>query len=154
MEVAVRTIMSEERANSTPPRCLLIVEPQALLKWSLVKYLSKWFEILVADNEGDAQCFLNEHDIEAVVLSDELPEHTVRRIETRAKALNPSVQLVRTVADAALQQEVLDPNDTAYCLEKPFALSKMAELLGIDEQKRTSEASTTKCSESQPNAGL
>ena len=136
MSVATRVIMSETHSQSAQPRCLLIVEPQALLKWSLVKYLSRWFEILVADNEGDAQRFLDEHHISAVVVSDELPEHTVRRIEARAKASNPEVQLVRTVADTALSQDNLDPDDTAFCLEKPFALSKMAELLGISEDQQ------------------
>ena len=50
---------------------LLIVEPEELVRWSLVTYLSRSFSVFTADSTDAAVRILNEHDIDAVVIADD-----------------------------------------------------------------------------------
>lgn len=113
-------------------RCLLIVEPEALLKWSLVQYLRRWFQILVADTEADAERLMNEHAISAVVVSGDLPNSSIQRIEAQALSGNPEILLIRTVTQPG---DMPQPSLKEHRIEKPFALSEMAEILGICDDR-------------------
>ena len=107
---------------------LLVVEPEALLRWSLVTYLGRWFEVQSAETKLAAERILDQHRIDAVVVSDELSEPTMEEIEAHARSRNSAMRVVRTVTTERLDQPL--PNDTC-CIEKPFDLARLARLLGV-----------------------
>ena len=108
---------------------LLIVEPEGLLQWCLVEYLARWFDVLAVGCESEARQTLDAHQVDALVLSDELPEEATRHLEDQAHRLNPATQVVRTVTDPL--ESSTGPEGAAY-VEKPFKLADLAHLLGIE----------------------
>lgn len=107
---------------------LLVVEPEELVRWSLVTYLAKWFDVFSADSRAAADRILDDHRVDAVVVSDDLSDRAAEVIEERARSKNPSVRVVRTVTSPpAGDAAALD----TLCLEKPFQLSELANLLGV-----------------------
>ncbi|UCC28857.1 MAG: hypothetical protein JSU86_11720 [Phycisphaerales bacterium] len=109
---------------------LLIVEPEALVRWSLVTYLGKWFVVYSADSRTSADRVLDDHRIDALVVSDDLSDRAAEDIEAHARSKNSSVRVVRTVTNPSDGEEaVLD----TPCVEKPFELSKLASLLGVGD---------------------
>ena len=107
---------------------VLIVEPEALVRWSLVTYLSKWFEVLAADSRSVADRILDDQQIDAIVVSDDLSDRAAECVEAHARLRNPATRVVRTVTGP--------PSDKASDgatpqLEKPFDLSRLASLLGV-----------------------
>jgi len=125
----------EGRSDSTghpshngSPRHLLIVEPEELVRWSLVTYMAKWFAVDSVDSRAGADRILDERRIDAVVVSDDLSDQAAEAIETHARSRNPSVCVVRTVTNPSGDNE---PAPDTPRVEKPFELSKLASLLGI-----------------------
>ena len=114
---------------------LLIVEPEPLLQWSLGTYLSKWFEVFVVDSAATAQALLDERAVDALVVSDELPDHAADKVETWARLRNCALTAVRTVTDA--RDATRSPSATFY-LEKPFELSTLAQMLGVEPNSNSS----------------
>jgi len=117
-----RAVGDGDRTGSESGR-LLIVEPEPLLRWSLVTYLSRWFEVFPAESESAADRLLDEQPMDAVVVSDQLPNHQAEEIEAHARSRNAAARVIRTVTT------VDDPRNR--CIEKPFELSKLAGLLGV-----------------------
>ncbi len=107
---------------------LLIVEPEELVRWSLVTYLAKWFDVFSADSMATADRILDDHRVDAVVVSDDLSDRAAEVIEARARSQNPTVKVVRMVTNPPGAKAAAV--DTPY-LEKPFELSKLAYLLGV-----------------------
>ena len=109
-------------------RSLLVVEPERLLRWSLVTYLSRWFNVFPAESRVDADQLLDAERIDAVVVSDELEDGGADAIEQHAVQRNPVARVVHIVM--SLRGD--DPSaDSARCIEKPFELGKLARLLGV-----------------------
>ncbi|MBI4717967.1 MAG: hypothetical protein HY763_09205 [Planctomycetes bacterium] len=104
-------------------RRLLIVEPEPLLRWSLVTYLRRWFEVFAVDSDAAAQRVLDEQSVDAVVVSDQLSDKDVEEIEAHARSRNTGTRVVRTVIS---RREGVTP-----WIEKPFDLAELAVLLGI-----------------------
>ncbi len=115
---------------------LLVVEPEALLRWSLVTYLGQWFKVLSAETKLAAGRILDQHLIDAVVLSDELSERAMDDIESLARSRNPETRVVRTVTTERRDQPL--HNETS-CIEKPFELMELARLLGVNETNTPSD---------------
>ena len=107
---------------------LLIVEPEPLLQWSLGTYLSRWFEVFVVESAATAQALLDERPADALIVSDELPDHAAEKVETWARLRNCSVAVIRTVTDST--DEPALPANTRQ-LEKPFDLAQLASFLGV-----------------------
>ncbi len=107
---------------------LLVVEPEALLRWSLVTYLGQWFEVLSAETKPAADRILDEHKVDAVVVSDELSDSTMQALEAHARSRNAATRVIRTVTTERAWPTL--PKETR-CIEKPFELAKLAELLGV-----------------------
>jgi DNA-binding response OmpR family regulator len=108
---------------------LLIVEPEGLLQWCLVEYLAQWFDVLAVGCEGEARQTLDAYRVDALVLSDELPEEAASHLEDQAHRGNPAIQVVRTVTDPLESSKA--PAGAAY-VEKPFKLADLAHLLGVE----------------------
>ena len=106
---------------------LLVVEPEELVRWSLVTYLTRWFDVFTAESRAVADRILDDRRIDAVVVSDDLTDRAAEEIEAHARSRNPSVRVVRTVTNPPGGQASVQ--DT-FCLEKPFELSELASLLG------------------------
>ncbi len=106
---------------------VLVVEPEALLRWSIVTYLSRWCDVLQVDSRTGADRMLEGHTVDAVIVAERLADGASTAVEDRALARNPSTRIVRTgvgpTDDAAAQPKFI---------EKPFELSKLAEALGIN----------------------
>ena len=109
---------------------LLVVEPEALLRWSLATYLSKWFDVFPTDTGESADRILEDHRIDALVVSDQLPAESVDALEFHARSCNAATRVVRTVT--SLNRDAVTDQGT-FCIEKPFELVKLANLLGVDE---------------------
>lgn len=109
-----------------PDDNLLVVEPDALLRWSLVTYFSKWFNVFaVASTEAAAE-IIDEELINAVIVSDALDATSVQAMEQRAVDCNHDVRIIRVVT--SLRSATKDPFATGT-LEKPFELAALADLL-------------------------
>ena len=109
---------------------LLVVEPEALLRWSLATYLSKWFDVFPTDTGESADRILEDHRIDALVVSDQLPAESLDALESHARSCNAATRVVRTVT--SLNRNTVTDQGT-FCIEKPFELVKLANLLGVDE---------------------
>ncbi len=112
-----------------PNRQVLIVEPEELVRWSLVTYLGKWFAAFSADTQGAADRILDDQRIDALVVSTDLLDQGAEEIQTRARSRNPDVTVVFTSTEPP-GEKVCSP--ATPFLEKPFELSELARLLGID----------------------
>ncbi|MBU0717038.1 MAG: hypothetical protein KJ749_02220 [Planctomycetes bacterium] len=106
---------------------LLIIEPEALLRWSLSTYMSKWFDVFPTETIEAGLRILDDHTIDAVVLSDQLDVDAIERMEATARARNAATRVVRTVTH--LNSGERRP-EGFFCIEKPFELAQLATLLG------------------------
>ena len=122
---------------------ILIVEPEELVRWSLVTYLTRWFVVYSAASESTAHRVLDSDTMAAVILSDDLDKKAATEIESHARDRNLSVRLVRMVTDLPSEP---DRDVERSCLEKPFQLSKLAELLGIRDASGGRERREPPCS--------
>ncbi len=134
---------SDKVSPQQPVQTLLIVEPESLIRWSLVTYLAKWFTVYAADSGSAADRFLDEHRIDAAVVSDDLPCGVGEEIEARALSLNSSVRLVCTVTNPPGEKTC---TRTTKCLEKPFELAELANLLGVHGAQAVGRGILAKCS--------
>jgi DNA-binding NtrC family response regulator len=127
-KTVVSTKSARERMFAPRDRNLLIVEPERLLRWSLVTYLSRWFNVFPVESREDADRLLDVERIDAVVVSDELAAHGAGAVEQHAVQRNPSVRVVHVVMSLRGEDAVVDPCNR---IEKPFELAKLARLLGV-----------------------
>lgn len=107
---------------------LLVVEPEALLRWSLATYLSKWFDVFPTDSRVTALRILDDHRVDGAVISDQLAPGSAPAITSRLQLRNPSATIVYTVISAetsAVEDRV------RLQIEKPFQLADLAALLGV-----------------------
>lgn len=106
---------------------ILVVEPDSLLRWSLARYLGRWYTVLAVPTLQDAEAAMGDGRVDILIVSDELSEGEVREIECRVVERNAEAKLVRTV----VHPERSAPECAEIRLEKPFALSRLAQLLGL-----------------------
>ena len=97
------------------------------MRWSMRIYLQRWFEVSATDSANAARQFLAERAVGALVVSDETTQEAADLLEQHAHRRNPDVITIRTVTDS---QGVADGSH-AVRLEKPFDLSRLADLLGV-----------------------
>lgn len=107
---------------------LLVLEPETLLRWSLVTYLGKWFQVFPADTAAVAQQIIERHPIQALVVCDDLGDHASDRIESLVRGRYPDVRVIRIVMSLRTAQSL---SPLATFIEKPFELAKLAALLGV-----------------------
>ncbi len=105
---------------------LLVVEPDALLRWSLVTYFNKWFNVFAVATPDAGVEILDDESINALIVSDVLDASEVQRMERMACDRNPAVRIIRVVT--SLRSAVNDPYASGT-LEKPFELAALADLL-------------------------
>ncbi len=109
-----------------PDENLLVVEPDALLRWSLVTYFSKWFNVFAVATTDASVEILDAESINALIVSDVLDASEVQRMERMACDCNPAVRIIRVVT--SLGAAANDPYASGT-LEKPFELAALADLL-------------------------
>ena len=76
---------------------LLIVEPDTLLRWSLVTYLSRWFRVVPVESSDQANLILDQYTFDAVVVCDDHVNTIADNIESHAHQRNSQARVVRTV---------------------------------------------------------
>ena len=130
------TQASDSREDASRGR-ILIVEPDPLTQWSLKTYLEKWFRVDITDSIARAQKVLDTRAVDALVVSEELSPADLAALERRAHRSNARVGIVRTVTDSS---KPCRPGQHQGCLEKPFALARLARLLGIPEDELPRES--------------
>lgn len=116
---------------------LLIVEPDALLRWSLSTYLSRWFQVYPADSTDQADRILDQNTVDAAVIYDDTHEDITDEIVAHARKRNAGMRIVRTVMN--LPTTPAQAHQCQY-IEKPFKLDRLAHLLGIDENEAPSNS--------------
>ncbi|MCG3128550.1 MAG: hypothetical protein CHACPFDD_03439 [Phycisphaerae bacterium] len=123
--------VSIDRQSSTDTaqhkRRLLIVDPNPLTRWSVSTYLSNWFEVAGTDNAADADRLLSTGGVDALIISDVIPLRAALEVGRHARMSNPNVTAVRTITQT-------DPSmihGDWTCIEKPFELAELAQLLGV-----------------------
>jgi len=117
---------ASEQGESPRRGVLLVLEPDSLLRWSLVTYFSPTFSVRAVDSVEDAETVLETEGASALVVSDAVPAQGLTRLERCARSGNPDVAIIRVVT--SLRSAPKDPHASAT-LEKPFELSTLAELL-------------------------
>ncbi len=113
-------------------RQILAVEPDPLTQWSLKMYLSKWFDVYATGSIVDAQHVLENHAVDVLIVSEELPPTALASLETHAHNFNACVEVIRTVADPSKPRKCI-PHVTY--LEKPFELAHLAQMLGVPPEQ-------------------
>jgi DNA-binding response OmpR family regulator len=111
---------------------LLLVEIDRLTRWSLSTYLQRWFSVDATASVAAAVRLLRKHPRQAVIVSDQLPSEAVDAIARAAHAANSAVRTVLLATGDA------DPRTAGLLMtriEKPFALSDLARLLGISDDE-------------------
>lgn len=116
-----------ELRRSERRRRMLVVDPDRLTRWSIATYLQRWFDVDCAPTAALADELLANGPVDVLVTSDDLSSEAVDRIERAARGRNAATRTVRMVADAARARA--EPG--VKLLEKPFALSRLAELAGV-----------------------
>ena len=111
---------------------LLVVEPEPLLRWSLTTYLGKWFQVFSAESRSAADPILQDHSIDAVVLSDDLGDRDADELEESVRSRNSSACVIRTVSHPSRTSEEAP---ATIRLEKPFELARLASFLGIPDAR-------------------
>ena len=126
-----------EKPPPNPPRTdpgqkarrkVLIVDPDHLTRWSVETYLSKTFEVLTASSVVEALKSLGKQSVQAIVISDDLPNGGADEVEGHARLRNACVVAVRTVSQPMRPDA---QTSLAVRLEKPFKLSALAAILGV-----------------------
>jgi DNA-binding response OmpR family regulator len=106
---------------------VLVVEPDQLTRWSLHTYLSRWFEVVaVAGTEGPPRA--DERPFDALVLSDRVARDLARALLRQSRLENPDLLAVLLVTGD--REPAADLVADAR-IEKPFALTELAHLLGV-----------------------
>ena len=98
------------------------------MRWSLVTYLARWFEVLSADSRLAADRILDAQKVDAVVVSADLSDRAAEDVEAHARAQNPAARVVRTITGPSTERA---SNENTSCLEKPFELARLPSLLGV-----------------------
>lgn len=119
---------SDVRASDGRIGFLLIVEPEPLLRWSLATYLSKWFDVFPVESREAADRILDDHRVDAAVLSDALPQESVRALSEHVWEQRADAEIVQTVTSL---RAASPPDATTMLIEKPFELARLARLLGV-----------------------
>ncbi len=110
------------------PKRVLIVDGDPLARWSLSTYLKRWFTVDATASLDEAMRLLDARDVAAVVVSGALPGNQIDEVEAHARARNPAVKTIRTVANMRATKR---PCPSTRQLEKPFRLRDLAQLLGV-----------------------
>lgn len=121
-------VTSDSRATDGRIGFLLIVEPEPLLRWSLANYLSKWFDVFPVDTQEAADRILDDHPVNAAVLSDALPHESVCALSAHVREQRADAEIVQTVTSV---RAALISDASTKLIEKPFELSRLAHLLGV-----------------------
>ena len=109
-------------------RTLLVVEPEALLRWSLTTYFSRWFSVHTATSVSNATEMIENTRWSVVVVSDNLADGTPDTVERHARDRDQDTLIVRMVTHRAAGTAL--PDDAKW-LEKPFELSDLAAMVGV-----------------------
>lgn len=120
------------RATPCKLHALLLLEPEGLLRWSIITYLGRWFRVLSADSAESVERMLEEYAVDGIVVSDNLPRETCEIVTRAVRARNTSARVVRTVT--TIPSNGGNGDGTVY-LEKPFELATLARLMGASEAR-------------------
>lgn len=112
-------------------RRLLLVEADALTRWSIQTYLGKWFAVDVAER-GDVAVLIAAAPPDAMLLSDDVSAEEAAALHATALARKAGVMTLRLITGAT---DAVRQDGAVRELEKPFALAQLARLLGIPEQE-------------------
>ena len=106
------------------------MEPEELVRWSLVTYLARWFVVDAVDSRAAADQIIDDRSVDAVVVSDDLSDDAIESIEARVRSRNPSARVICTVANPLRGKELGLGTER---VEKPFELAKLATMLGAED---------------------
>jgi len=109
---------------------VLVIEPDRLTRWSVQRFLERSFVVRGTGDMADAERLLDEQPVHAMVVSNNLDLHATRRVEQQARDRNARVLIVHT----GIAPNPSDSGDIAF-LEKPFQLSRLAQLLNAPASK-------------------
>lgn len=113
---------------------VLIVEPDLLTRWSLKTYLEPWFTVYASSEPEQAGRVAGERALDALIVSDAIPNAAVQQIEQKARFRNPCVRIIRTVSGPTAAEK--PATESEYRLEKPFELGQLRSVLGVPEPVR------------------
>lgn len=122
---------------------VLIVEPEELVRWSLVTYLSRSFSVFTANSKDAAIRVLSEQDVDAVVIADDVTVSVGMDIESFAQNRNVDVRVVWTLSNPRAAK-TLPPG--TLTVEKPFELKHLAGLLQANNQLEGGGTEENSCS--------
>lgn len=126
-----RRIMEPTRLNGSPSARqrgrVLIVDRDALARWSISTYLQRWFAVQATECAEEAERLLDGEPLVVLIVSDDMPGRVLERLERRVQARCPEALVVRTVTGVRPKR----PRSRAVLLEKPYQLHELAACLGV-----------------------
>lgn len=120
--------MGDAPTSDFPGR-ILIVDDDALARWSLVEYLQRWATVIAVAEMASALAVIARGEVTTLILSDALDPGDVETIQTAAEDQFAGVRTILTVTSLRAAKR---PRRRCKCLEKPFALEDLARLLKLD----------------------
>lgn len=120
--------MSIQGDEPTPTnrRSLLLINADPLLRWSIVTYLRKEFDMQIAESLDEGRALLMRQRFDAVILSNGFRAKTIRELQALAKLQNEKVRIVRLTT--GMEYGAKEPG--IEFLEKPFELTSLSRALG------------------------
>ena len=105
---------------------VLLADRDSLLRWSVLRYLRSVCDVHAVESGQALLDQLCAGAVDAVVISQEFPDQAFRRLMEFRSQDCPELKIIRLVTLPSG-----DRMDDVTDLEKPFALRRLAELLGV-----------------------
>jgi len=111
---------------------ILLVERDELVRWSIGKFMQRWFAIESIESPNWVEQLAKPPRICGLILSDEVSAIEAAAIQELVRRRLPDVRTVRMTTGT---QEADGLADGTVYLEKPFELSELARVLGVPDDE-------------------
>ena len=118
---------SQEMPTEDELPILLVADADRLTVWSLRHFLRGSYRVVHAPTTGEAVAHLEQGPADALVVSDNLPGTSVKRLVATALRHLPAQRVIKLVSLVEEDQEA--PPTGVTTLEKPFDLGHLKEIL-------------------------
>ncbi len=122
-------------ASKPSPSRLLVIDPDALLRWSVRTYFARWFDVVAVASTADAEAQLAHAAVHALVASEDLPRDAMQRVERMARRHDPATIIVYLGTHLCGAGA---PRVGTHYVENPNVLPGLAELLGVGARRPVS----------------
>lgn len=111
---------------------VMVVDADPLTRWSLSHYLGRWVEVRTAASLSEARALLGQLRPAVLIVGDEFPDGAGEELMCEVRRGCRGARLIRISVETQAARGGKDPRQGEVTIEKPFALARIAALIGID----------------------